>query len=142
MTPQVKKETTVRVVLGSLVLLTGLWITGMAFGLIDFDASKLNVPVWVFAVCGLLFVTAGIMSFIGTKNRYNELLASFLLLGMGITGGWVSLLGDTEYIAGGIPFLSGQTNILLARILFGLGTCICLSLSGYAFHRFRTFGKS
>lgn len=67
MNPQAKKGATARIALGSFVLLTGLWITGMAFGVFEFDDSKLHVPLWVFALCGLAFVTAGIMSFIGLR---------------------------------------------------------------------------
>lgn len=97
------------------------------------DDAAVNAPLWVIGICGAIFFLAGLLIFLGEKSKYNNLLAVFLVAGMGAVGSWVALFGTDSSFSGGIPFLSPEFNISLARLLFGFGGLICFLIAGYAF---------
>ncbi len=114
---------------GIFLLLEGLNIT-------QFGETKNNTPEWILAVVGFMFILAGVMILIGGKARWNDLFASIVIALMGIVFGWISLFGDSSGFSGGVAILSDITGISFQRILFGLGSLSCFSVSIYAFIQF------
>ncbi|MGN8225209.1 hypothetical protein [Gracilimonas sp. BCB1] len=112
---------------------TGISIILISMEVIVVDDAAVNAPLWVIGICGAIFFLAGLLIFLGEKSKYNNLLAVFLVAGMGAVGSWVALFGTDSSFSGGIPFLSPEFNISLARLLFGFGGLICFLIAGYAF---------
>jgi len=90
---------------------------------------------WVVAMAGLMFVIGGAMILIGEHSWANDLLAGILGLLFGIVFTWVSLFSPGEGFSGGVPLLSGESNVTLGRWMFGIGALMCFAVSGYAFRR-------
>ena len=119
-----------------LCFVIGLSVVAMAAGWLPVDESGVNGPMWLLGMVGGIFMLAGVMIFIGQKNRYNELLAALLMIAMGAIGGWVSVYSASSDISGGIFFLPRETNVMLGRILFGTGSLICFAMAAWAVSRF------
>src|SRR6056297_3130553 len=119
--------------LGWLFIGVGLAVMALALGLLPLDDTNVTAPRWIVGIGGAIFATAGLMMLLGEQSPVNNLLAAFLLTGMGLIGGWVGLFGSDEGFSGGLPFLPETVNISLARGLFGMGAMICLLMAAYAF---------
>lgn len=111
----------------------GLAAIALALGLLPLEESSFKAPQWVVGMAGAVFVIGGLMMLSGEDSQVNNVLAAFLLTGMGLIGGWVGFFGSDEGFSGGLPFLPDAVNISLARGLFGMGALICLLLAAYAF---------
>lgn len=111
---------------------TGIGIILISFEVILVDDSAVNAPLWVIGICGLVFFLAGVMIFLGEKSQYNNLLAAILIAAMGTIGSWVAFFGTGDGFSGGIPFLSADSNLSLARLMFGFGGLVCFLIAGYA----------
>lgn len=90
---------------------------------------------WVIAMAGMLFVIGGAMILIGEHFWANDLLAGILGLLFGIVFTWISLLSPSEGFSGGVPLLSGESNLTLGRWMFGIGALMGFAVSAYAFRR-------
>lgn len=117
---------------GWLFIIAGLLIIAVAADFISVEEAAFHAPRWVVALCGSIFGIAGLMIVVGPESGLNNLMASLLLLAMGLTGGWVAVFGGASGFSGGVPFAPGNVNIALARIMFGAGALLCLWMSGYA----------
>lgn len=95
-----------------------------------------NAPIAIIILSGLAFVIAGCMVFLGTKSRANDLLAAFLCLIFGIIGSWVAFLSPSEGFSGGVPFVSNESNVSIARVVFGIGALMCFAIAVWALTRF------
>jgi len=114
----------------------GGFLVLVACGLIDDDPAKRHAPDLIIALCGSVFIIAGIMILVGQHSRVNDLLAAILCITFGIIGAWVAIYGASEGFSGGVPLLSDEANTRLARGVFGLGSLLCFAISGWAFKRF------
>ena len=101
----------------------------IAIGVIEPDAGSVHAPMWVLAMCGGVFILAGIMVLLGQNSRASYFLAALLCLCFAAIGGWVALFGAAENFSGGIPFVPSKTNFSIGRITFGLGALLCLACS-------------
>ena len=116
---------------GLLFFGTGFLIMLAAVDVIPIDEAGLNAPRWVLGLCGFVFALAGIMIYLGNKSKWNHLLAAVLVFAMGSIGGWVAFFGEGDNFSGGTTLLSVDSNISLARIMFGFGALICFLISLY-----------
>ncbi len=119
----------------------GCYPIALALGYVQADGEPLSPP-WVIAGAGIAFVIAGFMILLAHHSTANDLLAGILLLIFGIMGVWVSLFSSDEGFSGGPPLLSDETNILLARWFFGLGSLVSFAMCGYAFRRAASGSKA
>ena len=117
------------VVAGGLLIL-------VALGVISTSPGQRYAPDSIIAICGGAFVIAGCMVLVGRQSGFNDLLAAVLCLLFGATGAWVAIYGSSEGFSGGIPFMSYEANVRLARWMFGLGSLVCLAIAAWAFKRF------
>jgi len=95
-----------------------------------------DAPNSIIALAGLVFFVAGCMAFLGTGSRANDLLAGILCLAFALIGAWVALLSPNEGFSGGLPFVSYDSNVTIARVAFGSGSLICFAIAIWAFRRF------
>ena len=119
-----------------LCIALGGFLILVACGLIEDDPSKRHAPDLIIALCGSVFLIAGIMILVGHHSRVNDLLAAILCMTFGIIGAWVAIYGASEGFSGGLPLLSDEANTSLARGAFGLGSLLCFAISGWALKRF------
>lgn len=109
----------------------GIFLMLVATNVIPSPDEKFHVPRWVVFVCGLIFVAPAAAQLIFRQHpRAARYMIAFMLLCFGLVGGACGLLGDDESISGGLPFVSHETNVLLARCAFTFGGLLCLALSG------------
>ena len=113
----------------------GCYPIALSLGLIPIDEADVMAPQWVVAAAGFTFVIAGFMILLAQHSRANDLLAGFLLLLFAALGTWVSLFSSAEGFSGGLPFLSREQNVLVARWMFGLGALVSFAACVYAFRR-------
>jgi hypothetical protein len=108
----------------------------VALGVISTSPGQRHAPDSIIAMTGAAFLIAGCMVLIGRQSRFNDLFAAILCLLFGATGAWVAIYASSEGFSGGIPLISNEANVRLARWMFGLGSLVCLAISGWAFRRF------
>lgn len=111
----------------------GLLPISVALGWVPVAATSLHAPMWILALCGGIFLIAGIMIVLGNPSRANDLLAGVICLLFGIVGAWIALLGPAEGFSGGLPVLSAAANTTLGRWVFGIGALMCFAIGAYAF---------
>ncbi|MEL6614806.1 MAG: hypothetical protein AAFQ43_03660 [Bacteroidota bacterium] len=121
--------------LGVLFLIAGGAIVGVAFGLVPVDPASVNAPPWVLAACGLVFVLGGVLVLAQRWPRIQSAAGGTLVLVMGLVGAWVAAAGDAEHFSGGLPLVSPEANVAMARVLFGLGAALCFALFGWGLWR-------
>jgi hypothetical protein len=120
----------------ALCLLFGATLVGLGFGIIPSEPGTLHAPPYIIVLAGLSFWIAGIALTLGNaKPRLNHVLAAILLAFFAAIGGWVSLFGENQAFGGSVAMVSPNTNMSLARIVFGIGALLCAALSIYAFKK-------
>jgi hypothetical protein len=75
------------------------------------------------------------MLFLRRDTKLNDALASVLLVAFAILGIWASLFAPDPGFSGGLPFLTHEQNIVLAKFVFGAGSLISLLMAGWAIRR-------
>ncbi|MGI9221481.1 MAG: hypothetical protein ACR2QS_10670 [Woeseiaceae bacterium] len=106
-----------------------------ASGVLPVETAN-DTPIWVLGLVGVMFVVAGCMIFLRNYSRALDLLAAVILASFTLIAGWITFHASSEGFSGGIPFLPSDTNVSLARIMFGLGTLLCFGGFLYALKRF------
>jgi len=116
--------------INQLMMIPGILIMLLALNVIPSADEKFSVPRWVVFICGLLFVAPGLAGLLPGGKRTARFVFSFMLACFGVVGGAVALLGDSTGFSGGIPFVSQETNVIIARWVFGGGALICIFFAG------------
>ena len=122
-------------VYGWMCILIGLYPIALAFGFIELDNSTAHAPMWVIALCGIVFLIGGCMILLNQHTRLIDLLAALICLSFAAIGMWVSLFSPSEGFSGGIPFIPNQTNIMISRWVFGSGAVVSFLIFIYAVRR-------
>jgi len=121
--------------MGLVCIALGCYPLSIALGFLPIDEAKMMAPMWVVAMSGIMFIIAGGMILLGNHSWANDLLAGILCLLFGVMGAWVSLFSASEGFSGGVPLLGHESNVTLARWMFGIGALISFAISAYAFRR-------
>ena len=108
-------------------ILAGIVIELIVIDVISIDESLVHAPDWVIALCGLLFLSGGLALVAGPKNQIATWSAGTLVISMTLISAWVAVYGASEHFSGDFPFISRDSNVIIARIIFG-----CVSLLGLA----------
>ncbi|MEM1055634.1 MAG: hypothetical protein AAGI52_08905 [Bacteroidota bacterium] len=114
-------------ILGVLTLGMGLFVTAIGLGIVPVDPANVHAPMWVLAVCGLVFVIGGVAVLAHGRPGIQSAAGLTIVLAFGLVGGWVALFGDAAQMSGGIPFLPRALNVALGRGLFGIGAVLCFA---------------
>ena len=131
----------IRQIIAFFCIAAGAFPVLISLGVVQLADSKLEVPFWVLGLAGVVLVIAGCMMLVGEKSRANDFLAAILLSLFGVIAVWVSVFSTGEGFSGGLPFVARETNIAIARWVFGGSALVCFSLAAYALKRsFRPAG--
>ena len=118
----------VRAAMALTSFLLGVFMLGLATGVLAPAADALRTPGWLVGIGGLVFVVAGIAVALQHRPAAGWLAAMFIL-GCGAAAGlWIGLYADPGEISGGVPLLSESANTALGRAAFALGGLLCLAL--------------
>ena len=120
---------------GWLLVMVGFFPILIALGVIP-AGDEAHAPMWVIGLCGVVFVSGGIMALIGRESRFTAIFAALLCGCFMLVGVWVAAFAPAEGFSGGLPLLSQATNVTLARWVFGLGALMCGGVSLYAIREF------
>ena len=126
-----EKKRTLMLMAGLCIVIGGV-ITAIAAGLIDVPAEDVHAPMWVLAMCGGVFLVAGLILLAGPESRLSSFGAFFICASFGCVGAWVAIFAAPESISGGLPFLSRTTNGMIGKWLFGFGALISFAIAGVA----------
>ena len=100
----------------------------MAAGVVPVDDGDPHAPGAVLVLCAIVFLAGGVAVAFPADKRLKMSMVVLILLSFLTTGVWVSLFGDARHFSGGIPFVSRETNALLARIAFGAGALMVFGI--------------
>ncbi|NNC67186.1 MAG: hypothetical protein HKN83_04040 [Gammaproteobacteria bacterium] len=117
------------IILGVIPLLVGL-------GIIQADQPDKDAPMVIVSLAGLIFLISVIMILIDNYSRAHFYCAVLICLSFALVSGWATITASLENISGGLPFVSDETSILLARLLFEFGVIISGGLAIYALKEF------
>jgi len=99
-----------------------------ASGIVPVDDKDLHSPNAILFLCGIIFLAGGIAIVFSSSRRVKMSMVVTILVSFLIIGLWVTFFGDAGHFSGGIPFLSGESNAMLARIVFGLGLLLVFGM--------------
>jgi hypothetical protein len=99
-----------------------------ASGIVPADETDLHSPNAILFLCGIVFLAGGIAIVFSSRRRVKMSMVVIILVSILIIGMWITFFGDVDHFSGGIPFVSRETNTMLARIVFGLGALIVFGM--------------
>lgn len=105
--------------LGWLFVAVGLAIVAVATGIIPSDPAKFHAPKWIVGLCGFAFAAAGFKLVTINRPAVSRWVGPVLVACFGVIGLWVGLFGEASQFSGGIPLVSAETNVSVARWTFG-----------------------
>lgn len=117
------------------MLFTGAAFLAASFGFLDLDPSTARPPRAILFLVSVIAIAGGLLIILRRETKWSNLLAGALLFAMAGIGGWAAVLGPAEKISGGLSFLPPETNVTLARIVFGTGAMLCLIVGAFALRR-------
>jgi hypothetical protein len=98
----------------------------IALNILPYDESKIHAPDWVILVSGAIFVFGGVAMVFQGNQLLVAMLGNLLVLAFAAVAAWIAFQGPSEQFSGGVPFLSHQLNVKIARILFGFCSVMCV----------------
>ncbi len=116
-----------RILSSALLLVTGLVIELAVIDIISIDENLVHAPNWVIALVGILFLSGGLAVVVSPESYIATWSAGTLVIAITLVSAWVTAYGSSEHFSGDWPFVSQDTNVIIARIMFG-----CVSLLGVA----------
>jgi len=107
-----------------LALAAGAALGAAALGLLPPRYVILDAPREVVGAAGGVLAFAG-LAMLARDHRGSDLLSAFVLLGLSILTGWVTLYGPEGLIEEGFEFIPTSVREALGQSLFGIGLLLC-----------------
>ncbi len=120
---------------GWLCIALGLFPLGIAFDLVPVDPNSVHAPPWVLALCGLVFISGGGLILLHRHRLLQHVFAGTITGSFGLVGLWVALFAPADGFSGGFFFVSDETNVTIARWIFGIGAVLALAIFANAMFR-------
>ena len=120
---------------GLLCIALGLFPLAILTGVVPNGGNEVLAPQWVLALCGTIFVIAGAMMIVGQHSPLNDLLAAVLCTCFAAIGLWISLFAPADGFSGGVPGVSWEGNVRIARWVFAGGAIVCVAIALIAARR-------
>ena len=120
--------------IATLCVLAGGLLAAVGFGLVPSSLLEITAPAELVAAGGLLLVLMGFSS-LARDHRISETLTSLLLLGIAASAGWLTFYAPEGTLHRYVPFVPPSVNEALARLLFGLGTALCIGMAIWGLRR-------
>lgn len=96
--PTAGESRTTGIVMASMSVLAGAFVSGIGLGWVPYDPAKVHAPGWVIVLCGLVFVCGGLAVFSATWNRESKpqpIFGAAILIGLTLICNWVAF-GEGE----------------------------------------------
>ncbi len=116
-----------RILSSALLIVAGLVIELTVLDIISIDENLVHAPNWVIALLGILFLSSGLVVVVSPESSIATWSAGTLVIAITLVSAWVAVYGSGEHFSGDLPFISKDTNVIIARFIFG-----CVSLLGLA----------
>jgi len=117
-----------------LCLIAGVAVCAVPLGYLpSVEIIQQASPLGVFAAGGAL-IFAGLLQ-LARDHRASEALGSIVLLLLAGLAGWVTFFAPEGTVARVLPFIPGEVNDALGRLLFGLGAAACVGMALWAVRR-------
>ena len=117
-----------RILCSALLIVAGLGIELTVLDFISIDDNLVHAPNWVIALLGILFLSSGLVIVVSPESSIATWSAGTLVIGLTMVSAWVAVYGSSDHFSGDLPpFISRDTTVIIARIIFG-----CVSLLGLA----------
>ena len=120
--------------IATLCVLAGGLLAAVGFGLVPSSLLEITAPAELVAAGGLLLILMGFSS-LARDHRISETLTSLLLLGIAASAGWLTFYAPEGTLHRYVPFVPPSVNEALARLLFGLGTALCIGMAIWGLRR-------
>ena len=117
-----------RALAGVFLLVAGLFIGLVAVEIIAVDEELVHAPRWILGLGAALFAGGGLSLLAGPAYRLAQWSAGTVVVSMTVLSAWVALFGQSEHFSGDWPWLSEETNVPIARILFGAVSLLGLGI--------------
>lgn len=106
---------------GGAVACFGAALVLLGYDVIPQRVFEPNVPSGMLVVLGFGLTLVGVSPFfrVGSPSATRLAGGSFLLMALAFA--WIAFFGDPSHMEGDIPFLPNAYNVLLGRLMFGLG---------------------
>lgn len=114
-----------RIVASILLIVAGVAIVLIAIKAITIDEKLVHAPSWIIGLLGVLFIAGGLAAAFNAESGIAKWAAGTVVITITIVSGWVALYGPEAHFSGNLLFLSRETNVIIARVVFG-----CVSLLG------------
>jgi hypothetical protein len=121
-----------RPLLSIFLIVPGIVISLVAIDVIQLDPETVHAPNWIIGLLGLLFLGGGLATVVNPHNSLASWSAGTAVISLTIVSAWVALYGPSEQFSGDFPFLSRETNVTIARIVFGCVTLLGLAITAAA----------
>jgi len=118
-----------RPLLTTLLIVAGIVISLVAVGVIPVDPESIHAPNWIIALLGLLFLGGGLATIVNPRSGLASWAAGTVVISITIVSAWVALYGPSEQFSGNFPFFSRETNVTIARIMFGCVAVLGLGIT-------------
>jgi len=106
-----------------LVLGTSVWL--IALRIIPYDESKFHAPDWVIMLAGGVFVLGGLAILFQSRQLVVTLLGNLIVISFAVVTAWIALHGESEQFSSNLVLLSHDTNVKIARVVFGACSVMC-----------------
>jgi hypothetical protein len=85
-------------------------------------------------------VIRGLATVVNPQSSLASWSAGTVVISLTVVSAWVALYGPSEQFSGDFPFLSRETNVTIARIVFGCVALLGLAITAAAARK--TWGRS
>jgi hypothetical protein len=118
---------TSRILVSVSLIIAGIVIELTVIDVISINENLVHAPDWIIALCGLLLLSSGLAGAASPKSAIATWSAGTLVISMTLISAWVAVYGPSEQFSGDFPIIPRDSNVIIARLIFG-----CVSLLGLA----------
>jgi hypothetical protein len=111
--------------LGFFTIGIGAAICLVGLDVIPVDPDTKHAPAWVISLCGGVFVFAGLAIVLQGYPVIVSVLGNLIVASFAAIAAWVAFFGAAGEFSGGLPFVSSEINVSIARGVFAFGALIC-----------------
>lgn len=122
---------TVRIGMSLMLFALGVFLLGLATGVVAPAADAVNTPGWMVGVGGAVFLVSGVAVLMQHRPAAGWFAAMVILACGAAAGLYIGLFADPANIEGGVPFVSREANERIGRTVFALSGTVCLALLGW-----------
>ena len=105
-----------------------------AFGVGPMSGSPIHAPRWVIGVAGVLFASCSVV-LVAPAHGSARVAAGGIVVGLSAMCAWVALFGEAQHFSGGMSMVPRATEVLMARVVFGMVAILGTAISANALRR-------